>query len=129
MANLVTNAGLANITAAILAYANRPRYLQWGVGSGQAVTDTDIADKTGTTEARTLATTSQQTDDVADDTYQAQGTITALNSLAITEVGVFDEAGSGTPPAGGNMTTYGDFGVITLDPADSITFTVTTKFS
>lgn len=128
MANLVTNLGLANITAALNAYASRPRYLQWGTGSGKTAVSTNVT-TASTTEDRTAGTTSQQTDAVADDTYQVQGTITALGTRAITEVGVFDAAGAGSPPAGGNMDIVGDFAVINLDAGDSITFTVAVKFS
>jgi hypothetical protein len=125
----VQDAGLANITAAWHAYASRARYLQWGVGTGQGVTDTDLDDKTGTTENRTAGTSSQVTVTTTSDTYQVAGTITSLSdALPITELGVFDAAGSGTPPSTGNMGMYFDFGVITLDTGDSITFTVKTTF-
>lgn len=120
----VQNLGLANITAAWHAYASRMKYLQWGVGSAQAVTDTDLANKTGTTEARTDGTSAQATTNTTNDTYRVTGTITALGTLAITEVGVFDAAGSGTPPSGGNMGIYGDFAAINLGAGDSIAFTV-----
>jgi len=124
MASLVVNTGLANAVAAWHAYASRGRYLQWGVGSGQDAADTDLADKTGTTENRTTGTTSQETVTTTGDTYQITGTITALGARAITEVGVFDGAGSSTPPAGDNLVIYGDFSVINLATNDSITFTV-----
>jgi hypothetical protein len=128
VASLVTNAGKDNITAAWHAYASRMRYLQWGVGSGQGASDTDLADTTGTTEGRTAGATSQQTSDTANDTYRVVGTITALGARAITEVGVFDGAGSGTPPTGDNMGIYGDFATINLAAADSVTFTVDVEF-
>lgn len=124
MASLVTNTGLANITAAWHAYASRSRYLQWGVGTGQTAASTAVASTTGTTEARTAGTSSQVTTTTTNDTYQVTGTITALGTLAITEVGVFDAAGSGSPPTGGNMDIYGDFAAINLATDDSITFTV-----
>lgn len=128
MATQVQDAGLDNISAAWHNYASRARYLQWGVGSGQAVTDTDLASKTGTTESRVAGTTSQQTTDATNDTYQVTGTITAAGARAITELGVFDAAGTGSPPSGGNMGIYGDFSVINLQSADSIAFTVKVKF-
>lgn len=124
----VQDLGLGMITAALHAHANRPRHLQWGVGSGQGVDDTDIADKTGTTEARTAGTSAQATTTTANDTYRVTGTITAAGARAITEVGVFDAAGAGSPPAGGNMGMYGDFAVINLDAGDSIAFQFDTVF-
>ena len=126
MAQLVTNLGLANVVAAWAAYASRARYLQWGVGSGQSATSTDLASKTGTSEARIEATSSQETASTTGDTYQLVGTLTAAGTRAITEVGVFDAAGSGSPPAGGNMGIYGDFSAVNLASGDSITFTVRT---
>lgn len=118
MAALVTNNGLANITAAWHNYASRMRYLQWGEGSGQSASDNDIASVGNTTESRTEGTTSQQTENTTNDTYQVVGTITAAGNRAITEVGVFDA------PTDGNMGIYGDFPVINLAASDSITFTV-----
>jgi hypothetical protein len=50
--------------------------------------------------------------------------VTAGGSRAITEVGVFDAAGSGNPPSGGNLVIYGDFSVINLASGDSILFTI-----
>lgn len=128
MAAQVQNLGLANITAAWHAYTSRMKYLQWGVGSGQGVTDTDLDDKTGADEARVDGTSSQQTTTTTNDTYRVVGTITAAGTLAITEVGVFDAAGSGTPASGGNMGIYGDFSAINLSPGDSIAFTVDVVF-
>lgn len=124
MAQLVTNLGLANAVAAWHAYASRPLYLQWGVGSGQGVASTDLASKTTTTEARTTGTSSVQTVNTTNDTYRVTGTITAAGARVITEVGVFDAAGTGSPPSGGNMDIYGDFSAVNLASGDSITFTV-----
>lgn len=124
MVSIVTNSGLANAVAAWAAYASRARYLQWGVGSGQTTSSNDLNDKTGTTEARVEGTTSQEDGTVTGDTYQVTGTITAEDARAITELGVFDAAGSGSPPSGGNMGIYGDFSVINLGNGDQISFTV-----
>lgn len=124
MVSIVTNTGLANAVAAWHAYASRARYLQWGTGSGQGVGDNDLNSKTGTTEARVEGTTSQEDGTVTGDTYQVTGTIEAAGTRAITELGVFDAAGTGSPPSGGNMGIYGDFSVINLGSGDTITFTV-----
>lgn len=123
----VQNAGLANITAALLA-ANVMRYLQWGTGSAAAAT-ANVVTTTSTTEARTAGTASQQTTTVTSDAFQVVGTITAAGTRAITEVGVFDAAGSGSPPTGGNMDIYGDFSTVNLASGDSIAFTVKVTFS
>ncbi len=129
MAALVTNAGFANLAAAWNAYTSRPVYLQWGVGTGQAATDNTVADTTGTTEARTSGSSSVVTTTVTNDTYQVTGTITAIGTPTITEVGLFDAAGSGGPPTGGNMDVYGSFTGVALGVGDSIAFTVKVKMT
>ena len=124
----VQNNGLANITAAWVAYASLPKYLQWGTGSGAAAS-ANVVTTTTTTEARTTGTATQVTTTQTNDTYQVTGTITAAGARAITEVGVFDAVGSGSPPTGGNMDIYGDFSVINLATSDSIAFTVKVAFT
>lgn len=124
----VQDAGLANITTAWAAYASLPKYIQWGTGSG-AAKSANVVTTTSTTEARTTGTVTQQTTTVTDDTYQVTGTVTAAGTRAITEVGVFDAAGSGSPPTGGNMDVYGDFSTINLATGDNIAFTIKVAFS
>lgn len=124
MASLVTNAGLAAITALL---AGASYWIGWGTGSGQTAISTDLA--TAANESRVAATLSQQTTTVTDDTFRATGTITATGARAITEAGLFDAAGSGNPPSGGNMDFYGDFTVINLSTDDSIAFTWDIDFS
>lgn len=128
MVSRVQNNGLANLTAAWVAYTSLPKYLQWGTGSGAAAS-ANVVTTTGTTESRTTGSASQQTTTVTNDTYQVTGTITAAGTRAITEVGVFDAAGSGSPPTGGNMDIYGDFTVINLNSGDAIAFTVKVTFT
>ena len=118
MAAFVTDSGLANITAAWNAYASRARYIGWGVGSGQTVSSTQLANTTGITEPRVAGTTSQTTTNTTNDTYQIVGTLTAAGTRAITEAGVFDN------PTAGVMCVYGDFPVINLASGDSIAFTI-----
>ena len=128
MVSRVQNNGLANLTAALLAYASVAKYLQWGTGSGAAAT-ANVVTTTSTTEARATATVSQQTTTVSNDTLRLVGTLTAAGARAITEVGAFDAAGSGSPPTGGNMCYYADFSVINLASGDSIAFTLNVTYS
>ena|SRR3990167_3424338 len=123
MATQIQDLGLANTTAAQVAYASVPKYIQWGVGTGVTVSGTDLNSKTGTTEVRTAGTATDETTTTTNDTFQVVGTITALAALSITEVGLFDSAGSASPPSGGNMAFYASFGVQTVAIGDSITFT------
>lgn len=121
----VQNAGLARITAALAALS---WHLQWGTGSGAAAS-ANVVTTTSTTEARVAASAAQGTTSVTSDKLVLTGTITAAGSRAITEVGAFDAAGSGSPPTGGNMDIYGDFSVINLSSSDSIAFTINTTFA
>lgn len=121
----VQNNGLAKVTALLQASAF---WLQWGTGSAAAAT-ANVVTTTSTTEARTSATLSQQTTTVTNDTLRLTGTITALGTPTISEVGGFDAVGSGGPPTGGNMDFYGDFTGLPLSIGDSIAFTVNVKFS
>ena len=121
----VQDAGLARITAALIALS---WWLQWGTGSAAAKT-ANVVTTTSTTEARGSATASQQTGSVTNDTMRLTATLTAAGARAITEVGAFDAAGSGSPPTGGNMDVYGAFSVINLATNDSIAFTINTTFA
>lgn len=53
--------------------------------------------------------------------------MTAAGTRAITELGIFDAAGSGSPPIGGNMDFYADFAAVNLGNTDQLvpTFDVT----
>lgn len=121
----VQNAGLARITAALAALS---WWLQWGTGSAAAAS-ANVVTTTSTTEARASATASQQTTSITSETLRLVATLTAAGTRAITEVGAFDAAGSGSPPTGGNMDIYGDFSVVNLASGESIAFTINTVFS
>lgn len=121
----VQNNGLARITSLLSAAS---WYLQWGTGSGAAAS-ANVVTTTSTSEGRTTASAARGTTTVTNDKMVLTGTITAAGTRAITEVGVFDAVGTGSPPTGGNMDIYGDFSVINLATGDSIAFTVNTTFS
>jgi hypothetical protein len=121
----VQNNGLARITALLAAAA---WYLQWGTGSAAAAT-ANVVTTTTTTEARVAATTAQGTATVTNDKFVLTGTITAAGARTISEIGVFDAAGSGSPPTGGSMDIYGDFTGVPLASGESIAFTINTTFS
>lgn len=141
MTNYVTNAGLANITGALVTAAAM-KYLCWGTGASgtQASNALTAGASIGTSgptvsATRIVSTLSQVTTTNTNDTLQAVGTIynASGGTLAITEVGVFDAAGSGgttsAAPSGGNMDIYGTFSTINLSNGDSITFTIQAQFT
>ena len=125
MVSRTQNAGLARVTS-LLAAASW--WLGWGTGTNAAASATNVT-TTSTTEARVSATPTQQTTTVTNDTLRLTATITAAGTRAITEVGAFDAAGTGSPPTGGNMAYYADFSVINLVSGDSISFTLNVTYS
>ena len=128
MTQPLQNAGFANLTAAWLAYSTLPKYLQWGTGSAAAQSANALT--TAATEARVAGTQTAVTTTITNDTYQSVGTITCAGAgKTITEVGIFDAAGTGSPATGGNMDIYGSFTGVALNVGESIAFTVKVAFS
>jgi hypothetical protein len=120
----VQNAGLARITATLLA-------LNWWLGTGIGSAAPKSANNLASPgpDARAEATLAQATVNAANDTLTLIGTITAGTPNAITEVGAFDAAGTGSPPTGGNMNLYSDFAAVNLSIGDSIVYTLRLNFS
>ena len=121
MATVLTTVGKGLVTA--LLTASGPQHIGWGTGATTAVVgDTGLV--TPAAPARVAGTRSQATTTVSNDSYQVQGTLTAGGPLAITEAGLFDGAGTGSPPTGAALMVRGDFAAINLASGDSIQFTV-----
>lgn len=100
------------------------KYVAWGTGAtGAAVTDTAVQTPAAPTNA-TAATgvVSKATTNTTDDTYKVVSTITAGGTLAITEVGIFNQA----TLSGATMFYHGTFSVINLSASDSVEFTLST---
>ena len=57
--------------------------------------------------------------------YKVIATVPYTTTLAITECGVFDSAGTGNPPSGGILFIRGTFAAINVVNTDSIQFTIT----
>jgi hypothetical protein len=128
MATVLTSAGKAIVTARIKGSGTEPVYAGWGTGAGtSAVGDTNLF--TPSNEARVAGTSSQQTTTVTNDTYQVVATITSSSTQTITNAGLFDAAGTGTPPSGGNLFIHGDFSGVALNNGDSIQFTFKLQFT
>lgn len=121
MAGQVQDLGLALFISLLQASAGRPKYVGWGIGTGAAVNATNMV--TPATEPRTNGSTSIQTTTIAGDTYRVIALLTADADKVITEIGIFDAAGSGSPPAGGNMAFYSSFLPLSIETGDTITFT------
>ena len=120
MATIVTNAGLAVVTALLL--ASNAKYIGWGTGAGTAVVaDTTLA--TESAESRVAGTQTQETTNVTDDTYQVVGTLVSASIQTITNAGILDATTSG------NLFVKGDFTGIELQIGESVQFTVETVLS
>lgn len=131
MASLVPNVGKAILSGRMFGATPtqaEPRYMGWGTGAtAGAAASTDLS--TPATEARVAGTSSQVTTTVTNDTHQVVATITAAGAKTITNVGLFDAAGSGSPPSGGVLYAIFDGLSQALAAGDSIQFTAKIQFT
>ena len=131
MSSLVPNVGKAIISGRMFGSSPtqaEPHYLGWGTGAGAgASSSTDLS--TPATEARVSGTSSQFTTTNVNDTHQITGTITANAAKTITNVAVFDAAGTGSPPSGGVLYAIFDGLSQALNNGDSIAFTARIQFT
>jgi hypothetical protein len=105
-----------------------PHFLGWGTGAtAGSSASTDLS--TPATEARVGGNSTQVTTTVTNDTHQVVGTITAAGAKTITNVGIFDTAGSGSPPSGGVLYAIFDGLSQALSSGDSIQFTAKIQFT
>jgi hypothetical protein len=103
------------------------KYVSWGIGATGAAVDDDAMETASAPVNATAATgtLSKATTNTADDTYKVVATITAGGSLAITEVGVFNQA----TLSGATMFSHGTFTAMNLSSGDSIEFTINHVFN
>jgi hypothetical protein len=131
MSSLVPNAGKAVISGRMFGTSPsqaEPRYLGWGTGAtAGSASSTDVS--TAATEARATGTSSQYTTSVTNDTHQIVGTLTANANKTITNLGIFDAAGTGSPPSGGVLYAIFDGLSQALSSGDSIQFTARIQFT
>jgi len=130
MATFVVDGGLDVTTNRIKGAGTEPLNIGWGTGTQTATTRSDTGlgpttverdvDLAGTTGSRTAGTSTRQTTNTTNDTYQVIGTRTATGAGAVTCAGLFDNATIGS----GNMYLKGDFAAINLAIGDAIQFTI-----
>lgn len=134
MPTLYMNQGKEITTALLRKLAQaEPSFLAWGTGAGT----TAAADATlfaEAAEARVVGTSSQQLQNVANDTYQVVGTLTNDQGAAaktITNAGLCDtaKAAAAAIPGATKWLVKGDFTGIALNTNDSIQFTIRLTFS
>jgi|SRR5215831_4052716 len=131
MSSLVPNTGKAILSGRMIGGTPtqaEPHFMGWGTGAGAgSATSTDLS--TAASEARVSGTSTQVTTSVTNDTHQVVGTITATGSKIITNMGLFDAAGSGSPPSGGVLYAIFDGLNQSLNSGDSIQFTARVQFT
>jgi hypothetical protein len=121
MATVIANTGLAIVTNRIKGSGTEPVHMAWGTGAGTAaVGDTTLF--TEAAEARTVGTSTRETTNTTNDTYQVEGTIESLSGQTITNAGLFDASSAG------NLFMKGDFAGIALLAGESIAFTMKAVF-
>ena len=130
MSSLVPNSGKAVISGRMFGTSPsqaEPRYMGWGTGAGAgSASSTDVS--TPATEARATGTSSQFTTTVTNDTHQIVGTLTANANKTITNLGIFDAGGTGSPPSGGTLYAIFDGLSQALNSGDSIQFTARIQY-
>ena len=131
MASLVPSSGKAVISGRMIGTSPsqaEPRYLGWGTGAGAgSASSTDVS--TPASEARATGTSSQFTTTVTNDSHQVVGTLTANANKTITNLGIFDAAGTGSPPSGGVLYAIFDGLSQALNSGDSIQFTCRVQYT
>ena len=131
MSSLVPTVGKAVISGRMFGATPsqaEPHFIGWGTGAtAGSAASTDLS--TPAAEARASGVSSQFTTTAANDTHQIVGTITATGAKTITNVGVFDAAGSGSPPAGGVLYAIFDGLSQALNSGDSIQLTCRIQFT
>lgn len=131
MASLVPNVGKAILSGRMFGATPtqaEPHFIGWGTGAtAGSSASTDVS--TAAAEARANGTSTQFTTTQTNDTHQIVGTITATGAKTITNVGVFDAAGSGSPPSGGVLYAIFDGLSQALNSGDSIQFTARIQFT
>ena len=128
MATFVVDGGLDIVTNRLKGSGTEPVNVGWGTAAGTtARTDTTLftekdVDLSGAGPARTAGTSTRQTTNTANDTYQVVATRTATGAGTVTNAGLWDAT------SGGNLFLKGDFTGIGLASGDSIQFTIKAIF-
>lgn len=103
------------------------KYVAWGTGTtGAAANNTAMETAAAPTTATAVTgTPSKATTSTTDDTYVVTATVTAGGALAITEVGILNQA----TVSGATMFYHATFSAINVSNNDSIQFTLKSVFN
>jgi hypothetical protein len=126
MANVLTNLGRELIARAVNQAGSGigstvPSFSGYGTGAGTAAAaDTDLFTAA---QARVSGTASIQNGASTNNVFRVVAQHTADAARAVTNAGLFDAAGTGVPPTGGNLFVKADFATINLANGDTLTLT------
>jgi len=130
MASLIPSVGKAIISGRMIGASptqTEPHYMGWGTGAGAGSSaSTDLSGPA--TEPRVAGSASLFSTTSTNDTHQVVATLTANAPKTITNVGIFDAAGSGAPASGGVLYAIFDGLSQALNQGDSIQFTARIQF-
>ncbi len=115
------------VTARINGSGTAPIYGQIATGSG--ATAASVAMNSPTSDPRVAGSASIVTTTTANDSYQVAFTTTLSANATVTQVALWDSAGTGNPAVGGSMFAIAEFTGIVLVAGDSITATCKTRFT
>ena len=124
MADKIVDAGFAIGTNLISGIGGTvPKYAQHGTGA-TAPAHGDTTLQTPCTDARVSGTVTRQTTNVTNDDFRVTATVVNASggNEAVTEAGLFDAAGTGSPATGGNMWGRSTFSVINIANGASIAY-------
>ena len=120
----VVDGGLDITTNRLIGAGTEPKYIGAGTGT-TAAANGDTGLETPRNEARIEGTSSRVTTNTTNDSYSVTGTWTCTGTeVALTELALFDGAGTGTPPTGANLFLRGTFDVINLKVSNTIIPTI-----
>lgn len=120
--SMKVNTGLEITTSRMKGLGTEPKYIGWGTGTTPPVT-TNAGLETPAAEARVNGTSTQETTNSTNDTYQVAGILTCAGAAkAITEIATFDAASNG------KMDIRGTFLPINVSVGDSIQFIIQTVY-
>ena len=124
MATFVVDGGLGITTNRLKGAGTEPLHVGWGTGAGTTTRSDSslftaaLVDLTAGNTDHTAGTSTQQTTNTTNDTYQVVATRTATGAGTVTNAGLWDAA------SGGNLYLKGDFTGIGLASGDAIQFTI-----
>lgn len=130
---VIVNGGKAICANRMLGSGTEPKYAHWGTTSGVTAAATQTALDGPGTEARVAGVSDRTTasgSSVTNDSYRVVAAIVADGAKTIYNAGLFDAAGTGSPPSGGTLFMKSSFDAINLGAAgEGVQLTFLARFT